>query len=91
MNNHAPIRYIDGIAEGFLAVPLAVESAAPVIAVYHADDACDLAFTLPSLEWSACQINIVIKVYEKAYAGGERYGEAKTKRAMREFIGCLCN
>ncbi|ALK35204.1 hypothetical protein [Burkholderia plantarii] len=91
MSNQAKTHHIDGIAEGFFAVTLAETSAAPLIAVYHADDGSDLAFSLPTLNWSAGQINVVIKVYEQAYAGGERYGEAKTKRAMRELIGCLCS
>ncbi|WLE64164.1 hypothetical protein GIY62_35490 (plasmid) [Burkholderia plantarii] len=90
MSNHEQTTEIDGITEGFCAARTGEDSAVPRITVMHADDG-EIAFTLPSLDWSPWQINAAIKVYEKAYAGGERYGEAKTKRAMREFIGCLCS
>lgn len=76
---------IEGITEGFFAV---VQPAEPgsFVAVHHNDDG-DLAFTLPTRCWSASRINAVIAVYEKAFGHGERYGEAKAKRAFREAIG----
>lgn len=76
---------IEGITEGFFAIACC-ESAAPSIAVHHGDDG-ELAFALPTIDWTAWQINVAIKIYEKAYARGERYGAARAQRDIREALG----
>ncbi|CAG2384290.1 MULTISPECIES: hypothetical protein [Burkholderia] len=76
---------IDGITEGFFAIACS-ERAASSIAVHHGDDG-ELAFTLPTIDWTAWQINVAIMIYEKAYARGERYGAASAQRVVREALG----
>ncbi|CAG9219907.1 MULTISPECIES: hypothetical protein [Burkholderia] len=76
---------IESITEGFFAIACS-ENAAPSIAVHHGDDG-ELAFTLPTIDWTAWQINVAIKIYEKAYARGERYGAASAQRVIREALG----
>ncbi|MBU9384313.1 hypothetical protein [Burkholderia gladioli] len=76
---------IEGIAEGFFAIACS-ESAEPSVAIHHGDDG-ELAFTLPTNDWTAWQINVAIKIYEKAYARGERYGVASAQRVIREALG----
>ncbi|KWN65957.1 hypothetical protein [Burkholderia stagnalis] len=76
---------IDGITEGFFAVAQP-GGAGPFVAVHHADDG-DLAFTMPTTNWTAWQINVAISVYERAYARGERYGAVKAQRVVREALG----
>ncbi|MDW9233034.1 hypothetical protein C7S15_8948 (plasmid) [Burkholderia cepacia] len=85
MSTHTDETELDGITEGFFAIARP-DGAAPFVAVHHGDDG-ELAFTLPSLNWTAWQINVAIKVFEKAYACGERYGAACAQRVIREAIG----
>ncbi|MCA8156447.1 hypothetical protein LGM72_30955 [Burkholderia contaminans] len=76
---------IEGITEGFFAIACS-ERAASSIGVHHGDDG-ELAFTLPTIDWTAWQINVAIMIYEKAYARGERYGAASAQRVVREALG----
>ncbi|WP_175971940.1 hypothetical protein [Burkholderia sp. BCC0322] len=76
---------VDGIAEGFFAI-VRPEGAASFVAVHHGDDG-ELAFTLPTINWTAWQINVAISVFEKAHARGERYGAASAQRVIREALG----
>lgn len=76
---------IEGITEGFFAIACS-ERAASSIWVHHGDDG-ELAFTLPTIDWTAWQINVAIMIYEKAYARGERYGAASAQRVVREALG----
>lgn len=85
MSTQAEELELDGITEGFYAIAKNA-SAAPFVAVHHGDDG-ELAFTLPTINWTAWQINVAITVYEKAYASGERYGAARAQRVIREAVG----
>lgn len=76
---------IDGITEGFFAL-VRPEGTAPFVAVHHGDDG-ELAFTLPTINWTPWQINVAIHVFEKAHARGERYGAANAQRVVREALG----
>ncbi|WP_081068267.1 hypothetical protein [Burkholderia stagnalis] len=76
---------IDGLTEGFFAVARP-GGATPSVAVHHADDG-ELAFTMPTTNWTAWQINVAVRTYETAYARGERYGAAKAQRVVREALG----
>lgn len=85
MSTHTDETELDGITEGFFAIAKTA-TPAPFIAVYHGDDG-ELAFTLHTIDWAAWQINGVIKVYERAYARGERFGAARAQRGIREALG----
>ncbi|AOJ79241.1 hypothetical protein WS86_00375 (plasmid) [Burkholderia savannae] len=85
MSTQAETTELDGITEGFYAIARQ-EGPAPFVAVHHADDS-ELAFMLPTIDWTAWQINVAISVFEKAYASGERYGAASAQRVIREAVG----
>lgn len=85
MTTQADETVLDGITEGFFSV-VHPDAAAPYVAVHHGDDG-ELAFTLPTINWTAWQINVAIKVYERAYARGERFGAARAQRGIREALG----
>ncbi|WP_431229199.1 hypothetical protein [Burkholderia contaminans] len=76
---------VGGIADGFYAL-VRPEGPAPFVAVYYGDDG-ELAFQLPTINWTAWQINVVISVFEKGHARGERYGRASAQRVIRESLG----
>ncbi|WP_186260041.1 hypothetical protein [Burkholderia gladioli] len=85
MSNQIEEMEIEGVNDGFYAIAKPTGSC-PVVVVYHADDG-EQAFTLPTVNWTAWQINRVIGVFEAAFGHGERYGVAKAQRMFREAVG----
>lgn len=56
------------------------------ISVHDADG--ETLFTVP-FGWTAEQINVTIAVFKKGFRSGEKFGEAKAQRAIRDALGIV--